>query len=76
MGGAAKAANDPKQRAKAAVKVFWQERREGKHPKLRSQEKFANECLDRWPILTSQKVILRWCAQWNREAKKARHPAS
>lgn len=71
-GAAAKLANDPKQRAKTKAKKLWQERRAGKHPKLRTQEQFAAEVMRRWPELTSSRVICGWCTQWNKEAKSQR----
>lgn len=76
MGGLARASKDPKQQAKADARRLWQERQEGRHPKLRTNAQFANECLDRWHVLTSQKVILRWCAEWNKEARRKSHFAS
>lgn len=67
---AIKLARDPKQSAKVAVFALWQDRRAGKHPKLRTNEQFAVECMRRWPVLTSAKVILGWCTQWNKQAKR------
>lgn len=66
--GRARAAADPKQAAKAAAFALWNERRAGKHPKLRTNEHFAAECLRQWPVLSSSKVILGWCTQWHKEA--------
>ncbi|WP_139351631.1 hypothetical protein [Rhodanobacter sp. C06] len=72
---AAKLAKDPVQAAKAMAYKLWQERHAGKHPKLRTNEQFAMECMHRWPVLTSAKVICGWCTEWNKEAKKSQ-PAS
>jgi hypothetical protein len=66
---------DPKQAAKAQSRKLWHERRAGKHPSLRTNEQFAAECMRRWPILTSGKVILGWCTDWNKAAK-VRKPQS
>lgn len=66
-GGKARHANDPKAGAKAAALTLWKERRAGQHPKLRTNEQFAMECMRRWPELTSVAVITRWCTEWNRK---------
>jgi hypothetical protein len=67
-------ASDPTQIAKAEARKLWNERHAGKHPKLRTNEQFAIECMHRWPEeLTSAKVILGWCTEWNKAAK-ARKP--
>ena len=61
---------DPVQAAKARSFELWQERRAGRHPKLRTNEQFATECTRRWPDdLKSAKVILGWCTEWNKAAK-------
>ena len=65
----AKLANDPVQAAKAEAFKLWQERHAGKHPKLGTNEQFATECMRRWPVLTSSKVICGWCTAWTKEAK-------
>jgi hypothetical protein len=67
-----KLARDPKQAAKAEAFKLWQERHAGKHPKLRTNEQFAGECMDRWPVLTSVKVICGWCTDWTKAAKSQR----
>ena len=54
---------------KPEVFAFWRERNRGLHPKLRTNEKFAMECMQRWPDLNSIKVITGWCTQWNKEEK-------
>lgn len=67
---AAKLAKDPVQAAKAKAYKLWLERHAGKHPNLRTNEQFAMECMRRWPVLTSSKVITGWCTEWNKAAKK------
>lgn len=74
MGGKRRAANDSRTSAKADAFELWKERRAGKHPKLRTNEQFAMECMRRWPALTSIKVICGWCTIWTKEAKS--QPAS
>lgn len=71
----ARHATDPKASAKAEALKLWQDRRAGKYPKLRTNEQFAMECMRRWPVLTSAKVICGWCTEWNKAAKKSQ-PAS
>jgi hypothetical protein len=68
-GGEARHASDPKQSAKKEAFKLWKERHAGKHPKLRTNEQFASECMRRWPVLTSAKNILGWCTEWNKQAK-------
>jgi len=75
--GLAKLAKDPKQKAKAEVEKLWLERHCGKHKKLRTNEQFAAECLRRWPVLTSSKVICGWCTTLTASVKsKKAQPAS
>ena len=69
MGSIAKLKRDPSQLAKQEAFKLWSERRAGKHPKLRTNEQFATECMRQWPVLTSAKVILGWCAKWAKEAR-------
>lgn len=66
---------DPKRRAKESALALWIERREGKHPKLRTTEQFAMEVMRRWPILVSSKVICGWSADWNKAVKAGKTPA-
>ncbi|HKR77506.1 MAG TPA: hypothetical protein VJR95_12670 [Rhodanobacter sp.] len=70
-GGQNRAAKSPKTQAKAEAFKLWQERHAGKHPELRTNEQFATECRRLWPALESPKVILGWCTEWNKAAKKA-----
>lgn len=69
-------ARSPKQNAKRDVFHLWQERREGKHPKLGTNEQFAIECTRRWPVLKNLGTILGWCTAWNKEATRKSQPAS
>lgn len=75
-GAAARLERSPKQVAKAEVKKLWKERHDGKHPKLRTNEQFAGECMSRWPVLGSAKVILGWCTEWGKEVRQKSQPAS
>lgn len=70
-GGWERAAKSPKTAAKADAFKLWKERREGKHPTLRTNEQFAMECMRRWPVLESNKTIVGWCTAWNKAAKKS-----
>jgi hypothetical protein len=65
-----KLANDPVQAAKTDAKKLWQERRDGKHPKLRTNDLFAAEAVRRWPVLKIG-TVLKWCTAWEKEAKYA-----
>lgn len=66
---------DPKQAAKGGALVLWNERRAGKHPKLRTVEQFAMEVMRRWPVLKSSKVICGWSAKWTKDVREGRTPA-
>lgn len=68
-GGNKRAANDPRQEAKAKAFELWKERRAGKHPKLSTNVQFAIECMRRWEVLKSQSVICGWCTAWEKEAR-------
>ena len=72
--GFARAVKCPKAKAKQMAFVLWRERFAGQHPKLRTNEQFAIECMRRWPVLTSAKVICNWCTDWTKAAKS--QPAS
>lgn len=67
---AAMLARNPKQAAKTEAFKLWQERYAGQHPRLRTNEQFAIECMRRWPVLTSSKVITGWCTEWNKQSKR------
>ena len=82
-GGEAKRNNDPKQAAKADVKVFYVEWQSHGNPKsmYRSAAAFATAMMDKFndpnnekPTLESQTVITRWCTQWKKELNNT-HPA-
>lgn len=60
---------DPKQHAKTLTKEFWLEWKSGKHPSIRTVERFAIEAMRRTPVLVSANVIRRWSANWSRELK-------
>lgn len=75
LGAKAKLALDPKQIAKAEAHKLWKDRHAGMHPKLRTNEQFATECMHRWPELTSSKVITGWCTKWTKETKRQTTPA-
>lgn len=66
---------DPKQAAKAGALALWNDRRAGKHPKLRTVEQYALEVMRRWPVLTSAKVICGWSAKWTKDVREGRTPA-
>lgn len=66
---AAMLARSPIQAAKTEAFKLWQERYAGQHPRLRTNEQFATECMRRWPVLTSSKVITGWCTQWNKQSR-------
>jgi hypothetical protein len=70
----ARALADPKQAAKAGAMALWIERREGKHPRLRTVEQFATEVMRRWPVLQSAKVICGWSAEWTKLAQSGKTP--
>ncbi len=70
----AKAAANPKTRAKASALTLWIERHEGKHPNLGTVEQFATEVMRRWPVLTSAKVICGWSAKWSKQVRAGEHP--
>ncbi|MGH8115559.1 MAG: hypothetical protein ACREPS_10985, partial [Rhodanobacteraceae bacterium] len=53
----------PKTRAKGAAHALFLERHEGKHPKLRTNEDFATECVKRWPELKQSTLTRKWCPQ-------------
>ena len=82
-GGIAKHKNDPKQAAKADVKVFYVKWQSHGNPKsmYRSAAAFATAMMDKFndpnnekPTLESQTVITRWCTQWKKELNNS-HPA-
>ena len=73
-GGMIRHSRDPKQAAKAKAHKLWLERYAGKHPKLRTNDQFAMECMRQWPALTSIGTIKGWCTEWTKAEKS--QPAS
>jgi hypothetical protein len=70
-GGDAKARNNPaKAESITASKILWQEREDGKHPKLRTEEQFALEVMRRWPLLSSISATKGRSTKWREEARK------
>jgi hypothetical protein len=66
---------DPeKQKAKAGALALWIERHDGKRPDLRTNEMFAAEVMDQWPVLESSKNICTWCTKWSKEVKDGKAP--
>lgn len=74
-GGAARAANDPKQKEKGFVFQCWQDWQKSKtaeNPKgtYSSKAAFARDMLEKYEHLISQKKIEDWCREWEKA-----HPA-
>jgi len=65
--------NDPKQKAKAEVKVLWESWQDldenARKNRYKSQAAFAKDMLEKFEILENQNVIERWCTQWKGAAK-------
>ncbi|MGH8031304.1 MAG: hypothetical protein ACREO8_02815 [Luteimonas sp.] len=68
----ARLAKDPKQSAKVAAHLLWQEREMGKHPVLRTEDQFAMEVCRRWSELTSIGTVKKWSTAWRKHAKAIR----
>jgi hypothetical protein len=66
--------NAQTQAQKAEAMRLWQERRAGKHPKLRRVHQFAAEVHRRWPGLATTKVIEGWSAAWEKDVRDGRDP--
>lgn len=76
MGALAKIAKDPKQAAKQQVKDCWDNWKK-KSTQYKSKSAFARDMLDKFPSykdengrqvgLESQRVIERWCKEWESE---------
>lgn len=58
--------NDPKQAAKQQVRECW-ERWQKNMQEYRSKSAFARAMLDKYERLGSQRVIERWCKEWESE---------
>lgn len=69
LGGQTKRDNSVKTHAKVEAKLFWNDWKAAKHPKIRTTEQFAQEVMKKWPCLTSAQVICKWSAQWTKESK-------
>ncbi len=57
---------DPKQRAKEHVRDCW-ERWKNEPSRYKGKAAFARDMLDKYEELTSQRVIERWCKEWESE---------
>lgn len=57
---------DPKQAAKQNVRDCWERWQKNKH-EYKSKSSFARAMLDKYEILESQRVIERWCKEWESE---------
>lgn len=62
--------NDPKQAAKADVKLCW-ETWQNNPDEYESKEDFARYMRDRFPILKSVRKITNWCRDWKGERNKS-----
>jgi hypothetical protein len=69
-GPAVRDANSAIQAAKKEAKKLFLEWKDGKHKKLHTNIRFAEEAMRRWPVLKSEMVIRGWCSAWNKEPKK------
>lgn len=63
LGAIAKLARDPKQKDKALVRDYWSawQKEPGRY---KSKSAFARDMLDKFESLGSQRVIERWCKDW------------
>lgn len=57
---------DPKQKAKQQVRECW-ELWQGEKGRYKSKAAFAKDMLDKFERLESQRVIERWCKEWETE---------
>jgi hypothetical protein len=65
-GAREKLKNDPKQAAKYQVKECWNHWQKNQHS-YKSKSSFARDMLDKHEVLGSQRVIERWCKEWESE---------
>ena len=65
-GGHARHAADPKQGAKQQAKECW-DAWQKKPAQYKSKSAFARDMLDKFESLESQRVIERWCKEWESE---------
>ena len=61
-----KLAKDPKQAAKQNVRDCWERWQKNRH-EYKSKSAFARAMLDKYEKLGSQRVIERWCKEWESE---------
>lgn len=59
---------NPVDAAKMHVEAFWGEWRAGKLRNIETKERFAMECMRRWPELRNSRVICDWCRIWEKGA--------
>lgn len=71
-GARSRHSNDPKQEAKLLARNLWEEREQGLHAGLRTDEQFAMEVMRRWPVLGSGATIVKWSSAWRREGRVKR----
>lgn len=71
LGGKAKAANDPKQKAKSEAFALWKDWQTGE-TLHKSGAAFARYVVDKLDVLDSTKTVERWVTQWHREAKASK----
>ena len=69
-GAVGKLANDPKQVDKSAVRECWELWRKDRI-RYPSKAAFARDMLDKYQTLISQKVIERWCGEWEKGTQQA-----
>ena len=65
-GGHARHAADPKQAAKQQAKECW-DAWQRRPTQYKSKSAFARDMLDKFESLESQRVIERWCKEWESE---------
>ncbi|WP_284465490.1 hypothetical protein [Diaphorobacter nitroreducens] len=65
-GAIARLKNDPKQAAKQDVRDCWERWQKNRH-EYKSKSAFAKAMLDKYESLENQRVIERWCKEWESE---------
>lgn len=73
-GAAARLATDPKQAAKAEIKLLWSQWQDGR-ASFKSGAAFAFHAVNQFPDIESVKVVERWATAWLKE-KRNTHSAS
>lgn len=74
-GAAAKLAADPKQAAKAKIKVRWAEWQDGRLPSgvtYRTNADFARQMAAEFPVITDPNTISGWATAWSKYRKNPR----